>query len=28
MVMVWFYFGFFIFFMPQIGLHWEMFRAK
>jgi len=28
MVMVWFYFGFFIFFMPQIGLHWEMFRSK
>lgn len=28
MLMVWFYLGFFIFFMPQIGLHWAMFRAK
>ena len=28
LVMVWFYLGFFILFMPQIGLHWAMFRAK
>jgi len=28
MVMIWFYLGFFILFMPQIGLHWAMFRAK
>ena len=28
MVMVWFSLGFFILFMPKIGLHWAMFRAK
>jgi len=28
LVMLWFYTGFIIFFMPQIGLHWAMFRAK
>ena len=28
MLMVWFSLGFFILFMPQIGLHWAMFQAK
>ena len=28
LVMVWFYLGFLIFFMPNIALHWAMFRAK
>jgi len=28
LVMLWYYTGVIIFFMPQIDLHWAMFRAK
>jgi len=28
MILVWFYLGFLLLFMPQIGLHWAMFQAK